>query len=83
MSQEWFVIGLLVVLIIAQNIFWARVSLSLANRLMSRDFQDFAYGKRISKAKNEQDKVQDVAGEVSDPEAERQAHELNSIFNMA
>lgn len=84
MSPEWFVIGILVILIIGQSVFWAKVNLSLMNRLMSRDFQDFAHGKKISKAKREQaTALQPLQDEVADPDSERQAQELNSLFNMA
>lgn len=72
---------MLLVLILATNIFWAKVCLSLINRLMSKDFSEFAYYSKIK----ENDKSVGVPEEsaTSDPESERQAKELNSLFNIA
>jgi hypothetical protein len=84
MSAEAFALGILVVLMIAQNIFWARIVLSLSNRLMSRDFNEFAHAKKIEKQKPEKLKpLPSFQEEAIDPEAERQANDLNTLFNMA
>ncbi len=84
MSLELIVIGILVTLMIAQNVFWARINLSLINRLMSRDYQEFAHGKKTEKQKISAHPVLAPLDDVVvDPESERQAQDLNSLFNMA
>lgn len=84
MSVELFVIGILTVLVIAQNVYWARVNHSLVNRLMSRDYVEYAQAKKIERQKPEKLTPLPVLQEDAiDPESARQAQELNSMFNMA
>lgn len=73
---EPFVVGILTVLLIAQNIFWARVVLMLTNRLMSRNYAE------LKQAENKPAAPALVQDDGRDPEAERQAQELNSMFGM-
>lgn len=73
---EPFVVGILTVLLIAQNIFWARVVLMLTNRLMSRNYAE------LKQAENKPAAPTLVQDDGRDPEAERQAQELNSMFGM-
>jgi hypothetical protein len=71
---EYFIIGILVVLMVGQNIFWANVCLKLTNRLMSRN-----YGELIQ-AKNKPTKLQSAPEDMSDPVAERNARDMNSMI---
>lgn len=75
---EPFVIGILVFLMLAQNVFWAKVCLNLTNRLMSRSYAELKQAelKPISRPAQ-------VPEEFNDPVAERQAQELNSLLGMA
>lgn len=80
MSLEFFVIGILLVFTLASNVFWALVTFNLMNRLMSKSFGDYVQGKKLAKSKPQTHQhTQDV---VIDPEVERQAQELNTLFNM-
>ncbi len=84
MNVELFLIGFLMVLLLGSNIYWARVNYGLINRLMSRDFQEFQHGKRILSIKTEKAApLQPLQDEAIDPDSERQAQELNTLFNMA
>ena len=78
MSIEYFVLGILTVLMIAQNIFWAKVVLNLTNRLMSRNYVEL----KQAEQKPAQHQPSKVAVD-HDPIAERQATELNSLLGMA
>lgn len=74
---ENFIICALVILLIAQNLFWAKICLNLTNRIMSRNYAEL----RQADAKPTQLRpVQDE--EVTDPDAERQARELNTMLGM-
>jgi hypothetical protein len=77
MSLEYFVIGFLCFLILAQNVFWAKVCFNLTNRIMSRDYSELRQAEapqRIVPLKPAEDE--------HDPIAERQAQELNAMFGM-
>lgn len=75
---EYFIIGILVALMIAQNIFWAFICLKLTNRIMSRNYQEVVQAERKTLPPqlvvDEDDTVDHVA--------ERQAKELNSIMGV-
>lgn len=74
---EYFAIGSLVVLLFAQNIFWAKVCLNLTNRIMSRNYAELKQAEaRPTLVKPLQDE------EIVDPVAERQARELNTMLGM-
>ncbi len=74
---EYFVIGILTTLLIAQNFFWARLCLNLTNRIMSRNYAEVKQAEAkptILKPLQDED--------ASDPFAERQAIELNTMLGM-
>lgn len=84
MSLELFVIGILTVLVIAQNVYWAQVNHALINRLMCRDYAEYAHAKKIEKQRPEKLKpLPAFQEETIDPVAEKQAQELNSMLGMA
>ena len=62
---------------IGQNVFWANVCLKLTNRIMTRSYAEFM---QLS-AKPTKLQVA-PQGEEIDPDAERQAQELNSMLGM-
>lgn len=72
-----FVIGFLISLIVASNVYWARVCYSLINRLMAKDYNEFKTLEK--KPKILPIKIQD---EGVDQYAERQAQELNSLVGI-
>lgn len=74
---EAFIIGILTVILVAQNVFWAKVVLNLTNRLMSRNYAE------LRQADAKPTILKPLSDEESyDPIAERQAKELNSILGM-
>lgn len=77
MSPEYFIIGVLTVLMIAQNVFWARVCLNLTNRIMSRNYAELKQAEHKPAAP-----VLPLKDDEHDPVAERQATELNAMFGM-
>lgn len=74
---EYFIIGILVALIVGQNIFWSHICLKLTNRIMSRNYMEVLQGER--KPIND---APMIAEDDADPIAERQAMELNSIMGV-
>lgn len=75
---EHFVIGILVVVMLAQNVFWAKVVLNLTNRLMSRNYAEL----RQAEAKPTLVQTRPLEDEGTDPVSERQAKDLNSLMGM-
>lgn len=73
---ENFIIGVLVMLMLAQNIFWAKVCLNLTNRLMSRNYAE------LRQAEAKPTLVKPITEDGYDPVAEHQAKELNSLLGM-
>lgn len=63
---------------IAQNALWANICLKLTNRIMSRNYLEVAQGEK----KPQKPLRQIVEEDDSDPVAERQAKELNSIMGV-
>jgi len=78
LSAEFFTLGLLSVIVLASNIYWARICLQLTNRLMSRNYFDVAQGDRVGREKKP--KIMDEPESIYDPEDMRQAEQLNSVF---
>lgn len=81
MNTESVVIIILGVVVIGLNVCWAWISMRLIDRLMSRNYQDFALSEKIKTNKPKASLTPNEA--VGDPESERQAQELNSLFNIA
>ncbi len=71
---SYFIIGVLIALMIGQNVFWANVCLKLTNRLMSRN-----YGELIQ-ATNKPAQLKPFPEDTSDPVAERNARDMNSMI---
>jgi hypothetical protein len=78
LSIEYFIIGILVTLLLAQHAFYMFTVFQLTNRLMSRNYQDFATGERLKKPTNASKTP--PKGAVFDPIAEKHAKEANSLF---
>lgn len=78
MSIEVGIIAVLSCLLIAQNIYWAKVCLNLTNRLMSRNYVEF----KQAETKRTELKPKIVQDEYFDPVADRQAQDLNSILGI-
>lgn len=81
MSVELIVLGLLTVLLIAQNIFWAKVCFNLTNRLMSRSYYEFEQAQALTRPKAQHPHSSNVT-EMFDPEDERQAQGANSLLGL-
>lgn len=81
MSIEHFALGLLSVLLLGSNVFWAKLVIAMSNRIMSRNYYEFAQSEKLKAqkpaAKSEREPEQ------TDPEDERQARELNAIMGIA
>lgn len=73
-SPEWFLIGIMVILLIAQQVQITK----LINKLMSRNYSDYAQGVRLNKPNNASRTTRSSA--VLDPIAERNASEANKLF---
>lgn len=81
MSTELTVILLLSCLVIVQHIYWSRIVNGLIDRLMSKNHFEYAQGQRHLKDKPPKTHLA-LQDEVIDPESDRQAQELNSLFPM-
>jgi hypothetical protein len=78
-NAEFFVLGLLSVMIVASNVFWARMVKELTAKIMSRSHYEFVQAEKL--------KVPRPAARASEddsihPDDERQAQQLNSIFGV-
>lgn len=80
MSAEWFCVGLLLVLLIGCQVYWARIVMQLTNKLMSRNYFEYVQTKRLAEQPQvvrEESKADDY---LVDPEDERSAQSLNHII---
>lgn len=80
MSTEISVIILLAALLIVTQVFWANICLKLSNRLMSRNYYEVVQAEKLGKTPTV---LKPLESEMKiDPEDERQASELNSLFGI-
>lgn len=77
MSVEHFALGLLTVVLLAQQIIWAKICFGLTNRLMSRNFYEFEQAHALSKPS-----VEKHPPVEPDYDAERQALGANSLMGV-
>ena len=80
MDLNWFVLGILVVLLLGQQAYWSFIVFKLNDRLMSRSFSEYAHGEQL---RGRPLKVaQTVPDEPAtlDPIAEENAKRANSLF---
>jgi len=80
LNLEYFLVGIFLVFTLASNVFWAWVTYNLLNRLMSRTYFEYAQGKREETKKPQP--PQSLQEVMIDPEDQRQANEINAIFNI-
>lgn len=80
MNIEFFIIGVLVVLLIGQQVYWAKLTLSLANRLMSRNYFELVQAEMQKKPRK--NKISDEPETIYDPEDLRQAREANALMGI-
>lgn len=73
---EWIVVGILVSLLIAQQVQIQK----LMNKLMSRNYQEYAQSLRLKKPSNVSKTPGPATTAVFDPIAERNATEANKLF---
>lgn len=79
MNTELFVIGILVALLIGTNAFWMKLTLSLTNRIMSRNYFE------VIQAEKQKQKAPDILlpkDNDQDLYASQQASELNSLVGI-
>lgn len=69
--------GLLLLLIVAQNLYWMKICYDLNNKLMSRNYYEYNQAQAL-KAPS----VQKLPDDDIDYEAERQAREANSLMGV-
>lgn len=81
MNIDFFIIGVLTVLLLGQHVFWSRTVLQLTNRLMSRNYYDFKQAEQVGKPRPASPSV-DPDQLVIDPIDQRQADEMNSIIGV-
>lgn len=79
MDASLFVIGILVALLIGQQGFWFYIVFKLNDRLMSRNYSDYAQGERIRRPRPASKAPDDAA---LDSESERMAREANRVFSL-
>ncbi len=79
MSAEWFVVGILVVLLLGQQVYWSFIVYKLNDRLMSRDFSEFTRGEKTRKVLKIAPAPPDEPAGV-DPIAEENARRANSLL---
>jgi hypothetical protein len=78
-SPEWFLVGILVILLIAQQGFWMYHSSKLMNKIMSRNYNDFVQGERLRKPTNVS---RPAPSAILDPIAERNARDANRLLAL-
>lgn len=81
MDPSWYFIVILMVLLVCQQAYWSFICFKLNDRLMSRDFSEFAHGERTRKLPKI--KIAPILPEDSanvDPIAEENARRANSLL---
>jgi hypothetical protein len=70
--------GVLVILLIGQQVYWGLITMQLTNKLMSRNYFEYAQVEKFREPPKarEESKEDDY---LVDPEDERQAQALNSL----
>lgn len=81
MTPEEIVIAILGFLLLATNIFWAKLTLSLTNRLMSRNYFEFTQGKK-NEASEKKPRESDPFKLEIDPHDQQVADQLNSLMGI-
>ena len=77
MSIEHFIIGILTVFLLGQQVYWSLMCSNLVNKIMSRDYQGYVQAGRKPESH------QPISSEdLGDPIADRQAQELNAIIGI-
>lgn len=77
MQPEWFIVGILVALLIGQQAYWSFICHKLVDKLMSRNYQEFA----ISSRKPEP--LRSISSDdLKDPIAEENAEKANAMFGL-
>lgn len=79
MSFEYFALGVLTVVLIASQVFWMKLVINLANRIMSRNYFEVVQAENLKTKRPELNLEPDFK---IDPADERQAAELNSLLNI-
>jgi hypothetical protein len=79
-NGDIFALGVLSVLLVGSNAFWAKIFFSLSNRLMSRSYYDFVQTEKLKAPTKRAEKPTEEM--VIDPIDEQQAQSLNSMFGM-
>lgn len=75
MSVEYFIIGILVSLLIGQQAYWSFICFKLTDKLMSRNYQEYAtYARKPDKVIEQVDQY--------DPAMDEQAKKANAIFGL-
>lgn len=78
--DHWSVIGLLV-LLLASNIFWAKICYDLVNKLMSGSYYNYEAAKALKRPRVLKTQVDDDPM-VIDPVDLKQAQEMNSLIGV-
>lgn len=73
------VIGVLVLLIFIQNIYWMKICYDLNNKLMSRNYYEYNQVQALKFPKSDQHQM---VQEEPDYDAERQARDINSLMGV-
>jgi hypothetical protein len=79
-NVEAFALGILSVMLLASNVFWAKMVAMLTNKIMSRSYYEFRQAEKLKDPPVRTESKEDDY--MVDPEDERQAKELNAILNI-
>lgn len=81
MNIEFFCLGLLSVLLVGSNVYWARLLKEMTARVMSKNHHEFVQAELL-KAKPRARKAAREDEMAVHPDDERQAQELNVLMGM-
>lgn len=79
---DYFSLGLLSVLLLGSNVFWAKHCAKLTDKLMSRNFADYISTEKYRTTAKAKTSVTVEDEDVIDPRDASQAQQLNSIMGM-
>ncbi len=82
MNMEAFALGILTIVFLGSNIFWAKLVLDLTNRLMSRTYTDVVLAENLNKTKNEAPNILLQKDNEQDLYATEQANKLNALVGI-
>ena len=73
---ETYIIGILVLFLMGQQVYWSLLCSNLVNKIMSRDYQGYVQARAEPKLR------QPISDDLGDPIAEEHAESANALLGL-